>query len=88
VSLVLREVSCRQHIAGGCDGAQAPLRGATPHPKSGVVAWRSYPQPEARGGGCNPRGVTPRPRSSGCVGTGGPRGATPRSRSGGAAVRR
>ena len=33
-------------------------------------------------------GATPRPRSSGCTGTGGPRGATPRSRSGGAAVRR
>ena len=34
------------------------------------------------------RGATPRPRSSGCMSTGGPRGATPRLRSGGAAVRR
>ena len=32
--------------------------------------------------------ATPRPRSSGCTGTGGPRGATPHSRSGGAAMRR
>ena len=42
----------------------------------------------ARGQGLWPRGATPCPRSSGCVGAGGPRGATSRSRSGGAAVRR
>ena len=27
------------------------LRGATPHPRSGSAAGRSYPLPEARGGG-------------------------------------
>ena len=41
-----------------------------------------------RGQGQQPRGATPRPRSSGCMGAGMPRGATPRSMSRGAAVRR
>ena len=79
--------------------AAAWPRGATPHPRSGAVAGRSYPTSEVRGGGWEelphargqgrwPRGATPRPRSSGCVGTGGPRGASPCSRSGGAVVRR
>ena len=30
--------------------AQERLRGATPHPRSGAVAGRSHPMPEARGG--------------------------------------
>ena len=80
----------------GCDGAQARLRRATPHPSSGAEAGRmpcprgsgQEELPHARGQGRQPRGATPSPRSSGCVGAGGPRGATPCSRSGGAAVRR
>ena len=68
-----------------------------PSPRPGAAGGRSYPTPEARGSGgeCQvatvqerPRGATPRPRSSGCVGTGGPRIAIPHSRSGGEAVRR
>ena len=73
--------------------------GATPRPRSGVVAERSYPmskargsgqkdQPQARGQGQWTGGPTPCPRSGGCVGTGGPRGATLRSRSEGVEVRR
>ena len=73
--------------------------GATPRPRSGAAAKRSYPASLARGGGREdlphargqgrwPEGATPPPRSGGCVGTGGPRGAIPRSRSGGVAVRR
>ena len=38
--------------------------------------------------GAGPRGATPHPRRSGCMGAKGPRGATPRSRSRGAAMRR
>ena len=38
-------------IGKGCDGAYSVVRGATPHPRSGVAAGRSYPTPEARGGG-------------------------------------
>ena len=71
--------------------------GATPHPRSGVAAKRSYPMSEPRGGGreyqamivqeqlrgatSHPshgrwlRGVSPHPRSLGCMGAGGPRGA-------------
>ena len=30
---------------------QETLRGVTPHPRSGTTAGRSYPMPEARGGG-------------------------------------
>ena len=37
--------------AGGCNSAQAQLRGATPLPRTGAVAGRSYPTPEVRGGG-------------------------------------
>ena len=81
------------------DLAEAWPRGATPHPRSGAVAGRNYPLPEARdsdleelphtrGQGRWPRGATPRLSSGGCAGTGAPRGATPRSRSGGAVVRR
>ena len=44
-----------------------------------TTGWRS---------GWRPRGGTPRPGSSSCMGAGGPRGPTPRSRSGGATVRR
>ena len=43
--------------------------------------------PHAQGQRWQPRGATPRPRSSGCTGAGWPRGATPHSRSGGEAVR-
>ena len=37
--------------AGGCDSAQAQLRGATPLPRTGAAAGRSYPTPKVRGGG-------------------------------------
>ena len=67
--------------------------------KDAGTAERSYPmsevrgsgqeeQPHARGQGQWPGAATPRPRSGGCVGTGGLKGATPCSRSGGAAERR
>ena len=60
-----------------------------PSPKVGAVAKRSYATSEVRGGGrevlpttrgqgWQPGRATPRPRSSGCTGTGGPRGAIPR----------
>ena len=39
---------------------------------------RRYPSPHARGQGQWPGGPTPRPRSRGCLGSGGPRGAIPR----------
>ena len=81
------------------DLAEAWPRGATPHPRSGAVAGRNYPLPEARDSGLEelphtrgqgrwPRGATPGPRSGGCAGAGEPRGATPCSRSRGAVVRR
>ena len=73
--------------------AQEPPRGATPRPRSGAAARSSYPASEVRGGGQEelphvptsprlrpgrrPGGPTPRPGSSGCVGTGGPTGAIP-----------
>ena len=41
----------------------------------------------AQGQGRQPGGATPRPRSSGCVGTGGPRGTIPRWMSGRVALR-
>ena len=50
--------------------------------------WRLRQATPRRRSGQQPRGATPRPRSSSCTGTGEPRGATPRPRSGGAAVRR
>ena len=66
--------------------------GATPHPRSGAAAQRSYPASEARGSirgqGQRPGGETPPPRSSGCMGARGPRGSIPCSKSEGAAVRR
>ena len=82
----------------GCDGAGTAER-SYPSWRSGPVAGRSHPTPEARGGvredqphtrgqGQQPGGPTPRPRSHGCAGTGGPREAIPRWRSGRAAVRR
>ena len=75
------------------------LKAATPLLRSGAVARRSFPLPEARGSGWVelphaqdqgwwPGRATPRPRSSGYAGTGGPRGATLHSRSGGVAMRR
>ena len=74
-------------------------RGATPRPRSGVAAERSYHVSEVRGGvqeelphtrgqGRWLGGATPRPRSGGYLGTGGPRGAIPHSGLGGAVVRR
>ena len=64
--------------------AQEQLRGATPHPRSGAVAGRSYPMPEARGSGWEEK-----PHVQGAVAVqGGPRGATPCSRSGRVAVRK
>ena len=82
----------------GCDGAGMAER-CYPTSEVRAAAERSYPASEvrsssreelspARGQGQRLGGATPRPRSSGCVGTGGPRGAIPCSRSGGAAVRR
>ena len=78
---------------------QVRWRGATPHPRSGAAAERSYPLPKARG--CSPEdlphaqgqgpwpeGATLPPSSRGCVGAGGPTGVIQRSRSEGAAVRR
>ena len=92
------------HIQGQGSGrecqaatAQEWLRGATPCPRSGAATksarlrqGRSSREelPHARGQGWPPRGAIPRPRSSGCVSSGGPRGAIPRLRSGEAAVRR
>ena len=74
------------------DLAKAWLRGATPHPRSGVVARRSYPTPEVRGDGPEEQphiqGVVAARVQEGREGTGGLRGDTPRSRSGGAAVSR
>ena len=63
--------------------------GATPLPRSGVVAERSYPTSEVRGRGREelphtrgqgqwPGEPAPCPKSGGCVGTGGPIGAIPR----------
>ena len=57
-------------------------KGATPRPRSGAAAERSYPASEARGSGREEL-----PQVQGPV-AGGPRGATPRSRSGGVVVRR
>ena len=79
------------------DGGQGQKPGG-PHARR-VAAKRSYPTSEVRGGGPEepphaggqgrrPGGATPRPRSGGCIGTGGPRGAIPRRMSGRAAVRR
>ena len=52
--------------------------------KGAEAAERSYPPPEARGGGREEQ-----PHVQGAVAArGGPRGATPHSRSGGVAVRR
>ena len=80
-------------VRGGSQECQAAMaqeqpRGPTPHLRSGVVAGRSYPTPQAQGQGQQPGGAThvqgqgqrpggptPRPRSHGCTGTGGPRGA-------------
>ena len=44
------EVGCS---GGGCQAAmvQERPRGGTPRPRSGAAAGRSYPTPEARGGG-------------------------------------
>ena len=36
---------------GGCDSAQAQLRGAIPLPRTGAAAGRSYPMPKVRGQG-------------------------------------
>ena len=64
------------------------LGGATPHPRSGAGAGRTYPTTLHLRPGQRPGGATPRPRSCGCMGTGRPRGAIPCWRSGRAAVRR
>ena len=82
----------------GCDSAGAAERSYT-RPRPGEMAGRSYPRPEARGGGREelpytrgqgqrPRGAIPHPRSGGCAGPGGPKEASPHSRSRVAAVRR
>ena len=69
----------------GCNSTGAADRC---YPTSEVRDGSREELPNAQGQGRRPRGATPRPRSSGCMGAGGPRGATPRSRSGGAVVRR
>ena len=61
------------------------LGGATPHPRPGVAAGRSYPTPEVRGSG---ERSNPTSKEWWCAGAEGPRGATPCSRSRGGAVRR
>ena len=82
----------------GCNGAGTAEK-SYPSPRSGVVAGRSYPMYEVRGGGREelphiwgqgrrPGGPTPRPRSGGCAGAGGPRGDIPCWRPGRAVVRR
>ena len=69
--------------------AQKRPRGATPRPRSGGAAERSYPASEVRVGGREelPHAPTPphlRPgvvagrTNRGCAGAGGPRGAIPR----------
>ena len=63
-------------------------RGRDELPDARGQGWRLGGAIPARDQGRWPGGATPRPRSSGCTGTGGPRGAIPHSRSGGAAVRR
>ena len=61
------------------DGAEAWPRGATPRPRSGAAAGRSYTTPEVRGGGQEelnyargqgrrPGGAPPRPRSEAAAG--------------------
>ena len=70
----------------GCNGAGTAEK-SYPSPRLGVAAERSYPVFEVRGGGreelprpqCLRPGATagrnnPRPRSGGCISTGGPRG--------------
>ena len=67
-----RMISHRYSLSAA--SAQEGLRGATPGPRSGAAAERSYPVSEVRGGGqeellhvrCQgqrSRGTTPRPRS-------------------------
>ena len=49
-----------------CNGVGAWLRGATPRPRSGAAAKRSYPMSKVRSSSCTlleqPRRDTPRPR--------------------------
>ena len=54
----LKEISNLSQVRGRGGGrecqagmAQERPRGATPHPRSGAVAGRSYPMPEVRDGG-------------------------------------
>ena len=65
--------------------AQEQLRRPTPRPRPGVATGKTYPMPEAKGGGREEQ-----PGIQGVVvsGGGGPRGAIPGSRSEGVAVRR
>ena len=58
--------------------AQEQRRGATPHPRSGKAARRSYPTSPRPRPGQRRGGATPCPRSRGCADAGGPRGAIPR----------
>ena len=60
------------------DLAEAWPRGATPHPRSGVAAKRSYPTSKVRGGGQECQASTAQERL---------RGATPCRRSGAVAER-
>ena len=51
----------------GCDAATAQERprGATPRPRPGAAAGRSYPTPEARGGGQEELPHPPKPKARG-----------------------
>ena len=66
-------------MAAVTDRAEVLPRGATPRPKSGAAAGRSYPTSEVRGHDREHQAAMAEEQW---------RGATPHSRSGGAAVRR
>ena len=48
---MLAATGLRRGELAAMDSTEAWQRGTTPYPKSGAVAKRSYPTPEARGGG-------------------------------------
>ena len=84
-----RGVTPRRRSGAAAESARLCRRSLEELPslKSGVVAGRSYPTPEARGGSWEEQphlqGVV-----GGCVGAGGPRRPIPCSRSEGTGVRR
>ena len=58
--------------------SMSEVRGSGRECQAATVLERLRRATQVRGQGWQPGGATPRPRSSGCVGTGGPRGAIPR----------